>query len=395
MTSRSTTAQQLSSQIAVRSGYLRATNLEQHTTSLGHYIPTGRALDIVGRLSRAILGDTPGHAWSLTGPYGAGKSSFAVFLRALLGPAGPTRDEADQRLRETSEAAAELLFRARQEAGGAARGFVLAMTTCQPEPVTESLLRGLDRGVHEYWPSRQPGEVVKALARARSTRTPRDVASAAASVSGHAPVLLLLDEFGKTLEHFATSSSTDAHADLFVLQELAERATGDRARILLLTLQHLAFDDYVRSASVAQRREWGKVAGRFEDVPFVETAEQSLRLVAGALDTEALSKPLASKRRRWSLAAHAELTRVGLEGRLPGGPETLERCYPMHPVALLALPELCARLGQHGRTLFTFLASTEQHTLRSFLDHVSIPSGRNNVLPALSLPEMGTRSCDR
>ena len=53
---------------------------------------------------------------------------------------------------------------------------------------------------------------------------------------------------------------------------------------LLLTLQHMAFDDYVRGANALQRREWGKVQGRFEDISFIESAEQSLRLVAGAFE---------------------------------------------------------------------------------------------------------------
>jgi len=376
----------LSRQIKVRPGYLRATNLEQHADHLGHYIPTGRALDVVGRLSRALLGEAPGHAWSLTGPYGAGKSSFAVFLRALLGPTGAARDDADERLRTTSESAWELLDRARRNAGATSRGFVLAATTCQPESVTDSLLRGLERGVQEFWPSRRPRDVTEAMAHARSVRSPRAVAAATAAVSEHAPVLLLLDEFGKTLEHFAAHAATSSDADLFVLQELAEQATADRP-VLLLTLQHLAFDDYVRGAALAQRREWGKIAGRFEDIPFLETAEQSLRLVAGALDDSALSTPLASSRADWSRSAHAELGRLGLESRLPGGPETLERCYPLHPVALLALPELCARLGQHGRTLFTFLASSEPYTLGTYLHDTAVTPGRD-ALPSLQLADV-------
>lgn len=388
MTARIGAPTTLATHIRVRPGYLRATNLEQHTQHFRHYIPTGRALDILGRLSRSLHGEAPGHAWSLTGPYGAGKSSFAVFLRTLLGPAGPARASADELLRAASEAAWEAVTTARRDAGATTRGFVLATTTCQPESVTDSLLRGLERGAREYWPTRRPRAVTEALAHARTARTARAVAEATAAVSEHAPVLLLLDEFGKTLEHFAANAAHSSDADLFVLQELAEQATGDSHHpVLLLTLQHLAFDDYVRGAALSQRREWGKIAGRFEDVPFLETAEQSLRLVAGALDDTALNKSAAARRSGWSRAAHGQLVRLGLEPRLPGGSETLEHCYPLHPIALLALPELCSRLGQHGRTLFTFLAGSERHTLGSFLEHTRLTDAGDG-LPVLTLPEV-------
>ena len=39
----------------------------------------------------------------------------------------------------------------------------------------------------------------------------------------------------------------------------------------MLTLQHLSFDDCLAGAAGAQRREWAKVQGRFEDIAFVES----------------------------------------------------------------------------------------------------------------------------
>jgi len=183
----------LATHIRVRPGYLRATNLEHHAGHAEYYIPTGRALDILGRLSKALRGNAPGHAWSLTGPYGAGKSSFGVFLRTLLGPAGSARDACDDRLRATSREAWEALTAGRDDAGANTRGFVLATTTCQPESVTDSILRGLERGVFEFWPTQRPRAVSEALTQARNSRTARTVAPVTATLSEHAPVLLSPD----------------------------------------------------------------------------------------------------------------------------------------------------------------------------------------------------------
>jgi len=136
---------------------------------------------------------------------------------------------------------------------------------------------------------------------------------------------------------------------------------------LLVTLQHMAFDDYVRGASALQRREWGKVQGRFEDISFIESAEQSLRLVAGAF-VRVPNPSFEADLRSWASAEAETYEGLGLARFLPGGKSTLSNCYPLHPITLLTLPEMCARFGQHGRTLFSFLASREPHSVAEFLE---------------------------
>lgn len=369
--------------------YLRAANLELHEEQAEHYIPTGRALEVLRRLVESIEDPAAGRAWSLTGPYGAGKSSFALFLRALLGPAGGRRSQAEAILGDADTQLLGALRDIRAKLGAADSGFVLATTTCQQEPLVDSIIRGLTHGVNFYLGNKTNHVMRAALDVAQEGRTARTVAKAVTQIATQAPVLMILDEFGKTLEHFAAAAAgQQASADLFVLQELAELATGARAvPAFTFTLQHLAFDDYVRQASAAQRREWGKVQGRFEDVPFLESAEQSLRLVAGALEDANLTPSLRSRRAVWAEAAQDRAIELGVANHLPGGAETLERCYPLHPIALLALPELCAQLGQYGRTLFTFLASTEDHTARSFLARTAVPQG-DVPLPIMQLESL-------
>lgn len=101
-----------------------------------------------------------------------------------------------------------------------------------------------------------------------------------------------IEHLAKALSETAGSAgprqlaASDDVTDLDLAPPDAELAVDPLEHALLLSFchaQHLAFDDYVRTASVTQRREWGKIAGRFEDVPFLETAEQSLRLIACAV----------------------------------------------------------------------------------------------------------------
>ena len=64
-------------------------------------------------------------------------------------------------------------------------------------------------------------------------------------------------------------------------------------------------------------------------------------------------------------------------------PALLEACWPLHPLALLVLPELCQRYGQNERTLFSFLAGTEGKGVRSWLEETT--TGRR----ATELPSIG------
>ena len=374
----------LATQIKVRQHYLRSAHLEHHKGQIvDGYIPTGRALEVLHRVGRAMGSKDAGRAWSLTGPYGAGKSSFGLFVHALFGPDGDKcRLSAEAAVAAVDPELLDRLTEGRKAFNTPPRGFIRAAATAQREPISDTVLRALTAGAYGYWRTRMPAPVKSALAQAGADRTPRALGIALETLCDYAPVLIEIDEFGKNLEQFADET---AGADLFVLQELAERCTGEHGLpALMITLQHLAFDDYVHGANAVQRREWGKVQGRFEDVPFVESAEQSLRLVAGAFEPATEDAGFRRTQRTWATAEAKSCKRLGLSRLLPGGADTLDSCYPLHPMTLLALPEMCARFGQHGRTLFSFLTGREPYSVADFLDAEPITS----PLPTVGLDRL-------
>ena len=376
--------ERLSSFIRVRQHHLRSAHLEhQQGQLIETYIPTGRGLEVLHRVGRSMTNSDAGRAWSLTGPYGAGKSSFALFVHALLGPDGDqARVAAETVLRAAEPGLLTLIEAGRSAFGAPRRGFIRAAATAQREPISETVTRAFTSGAYAYWGSRMPAGVKSALAHAGRDLTPRALSLALEALCEHAPVLIVIDEFGKNLEHFAGNVTDD---DLFVLQELAEHCGGSHGLpALLMTLQHMAFDDYVRGASALQRREWGKVQGRFEDIAFVESAEQSLRLVAGAFEPTDPEGAFQDALHAWASAEARACQRLGLARFLPGGDATLASCYPLHPTTLLTLPQMCARFGQHGRTLFSFLTSREPHSAAGFLDTETI----REPLPTIGLARL-------
>ena len=372
--------QLLSNYVKVRQHHLRSAHLELHEGQvIEAYIPTGRALEVLHRVGRAMTSSDTGRAWSLTGPYGAGKSSFALFVHALLGSEGDrTRIRAETALGAADPELLTLIETGRVAFGATSRGFIRAAATAQRESISETIVRAFNAGAYGYWNSRIPNGVMKVLSRADRVRTPQALSLALEVLCEHAPVLIEIDEFGKNLEHFAGNTAED---DLFVLQEIAERCTGKYGLpALLITLQHMAFDDYVRGASALQRREWGKVQGRFEDISFIESAEQSLRLVAGAFE-HVPDFSFESDLQAWAAAETRTCEGLGLARLLAGGQTMLANCYPLHPITLLSLPEMCARFGQHGRTLFSFLTSREPHSAAEFLEAGTV----SDPLPTVGL----------
>lgn len=354
----------LSEFVSVKQRFARSVNVERDNLVQGieGYILTGRALDVVARVVAVLSCSTVDRAFSLTGPYGSGKSSLALFLSALFGPAGTTRNLADKLLATCDSSLAEQLFVARAKGGkdGCQRGFVLCTAVAQRESVAVTLFRALRAGAIRYAGSEACARKRKEFAGlfdCGETPAVSALCRMVERVASVAPVLLVLDEFGKNLEQFAATGS--AEDDLFLLQEIAEWAVLPRSYpVLLLTLQHLAFEDYVAGISVTQRREWSKVQGRFVDIPYVESAAQAQTLISSVFE----SKLDVSA---WAAEMRCVADKSGFSALLH---VDIEQLYPLHLLTVLVLPELCARYGQNERTLFSFLASSSPGAVPTFLE---------------------------
>ena len=368
-------SQTLASIVSVRQRFARSVNLERDAAQqdLEGYTLTARALDVVKRVVDALQDPQADRAISITGPYGSGKSSLALFLALLLGPDGTTRNKADALLHSSIPELKRRLAAARKQSS--AKGFILCTVVAQREPIVATLLRALRVGLLRYAGSETKARKTPAFAQVLdagqdiSAIQMRDLIH---SFSIVAPVLIVLDEFGKNLEQFISTGGSDA--DLFVLQEIAEWAgTATGHPVLLLTLQHLSFDDYAAVASPARRREWSKVQGRFADVAYVDSPAQAQALIVSVFE-KTLRLPA------WTTAMQEAVKAAGCSSMLH---VAIAQVYPLHPVTAAALPELCARYGQNERTLFSFLAGPDSGAVPEFLRTQS--GDPDTVLPCVRL----------
>ena len=353
----------LTERVFVNARYTRSTNLERDrgsTSIVESYLPTTRAIDLLEQVLEAIGPDHRPRAWSVVGPYGSGKSTFALYLHELLGSREHAKLTALNSLRHIDAP----LARAFAEQPPWCR----VVLTGSEEPLTVRLLRALDEAATAHW-SRRPGRnpaVVRDIRAAcqrgvrNATRVLRlvDDLHAAVQNAGDGGLLIIIDEMGRFLEYDALH----AGGSLIVLQELAERAfQGSNANLLLCVLLHQGFDLYARGLGEKVANDWAKVQGRFETISFVEAPEQILRIVSAAF-----SNNLTDAQRRSIRSRAKRIVRTLVAAKaLPAAFDSDEAasvfatCYPIHPVSLLVLPLLCQRFAQNERTLFSYLGSRE------------------------------------
>ncbi|GAB4042850.1 hypothetical protein [Spirosoma jeollabukense] len=173
-------------------------------------------------------------------------------------------------------------------------------------------------------------------------------------------LIILIDEFGKFLEHAAAH---DPNSAVYFLQSLAEFAANPSHNILLITTVHQNFDAYAFGLSGPQRQEWNKVKGRFQEITFNEPIEQLLRLAATYLNVD--------KRDAYQEEAVLQTVLIFNDTRAfdlkPAyAEEVATSLFPLDLLAANVLTLCLQRYGQNERSLFSFLEASDHTSLKQF-----------------------------
>lgn len=362
----------LAQQVHIRTAYTRSVNLlrdQENLELVQAYAPTAQALQALERMAQGLDGGMRPRALALIGPYGSGKSAFALFAAALFGPkSGAAHQAALATLRTAHPPLAERF----QQALAGPRGFLRVLINGIADSLVRQLMLALAAAAEQH--GFTPIEI-RQLREAAQPGTPLDqvltrirTAQRNWFLQGGAGVLIEIDELGKFLEYEAHHPQ---HREIYLLQLLAEQAcAADAAPLHLLVLLHQGFEYYRHRLSKPLRDEWQKVQGRFEAMAFLEPAEQALRMVAAAFaPDQPLPTAVAESFAVWvaGLAAQGALP-AGLDEQQAGA--LLRRCYPLHPLTLLILPVLCQKVAQNERTLFAWLGSREPFGVQDRLLHM-------------------------
>src|SRR5947209_3719557 len=310
--------------------YMRSVHLERDfgdpSSSLG-YVLTPVARSAILRICDGFQSGSTQRAFRLSGDYGSGKSAFGLSLARIA--SGTTRNLPPQ-----------------MRAFCGRNHLRPLLATGDHEPLGITVLRAL--GVRMSPRSRPTtaevlDRMAKAMGRARS--------------GGFKGVLLILDELGKNFEFAGQNPESD---DIFLLQRLAEEATRSAEHPLVIVLMlHQGVAAYSSGLDTAARREWDKVAGRFEEIVYVHPLEQLATLVAATLNVNlhALPRAVGEAAKRTMGAA----VRAGIYGTSTASTfaEPGPRIFPSHPTVLPVLVRAIRKFGQSERSLFSFQSASE------------------------------------
>ncbi len=171
-------------------------------------------------------------------------------------------------------------------------------------------------------------------------------------------VIIVIDEFGKVLEHAAKNNPEE---ELYFIQQLCELINDHRRKAVLLSTLHQNFSSYASKLTESQRKEWHKVKGRFKEIVFSEPVEQLLYLAAEQLTLKPEQK-----------ADEADIVSIyslAMQCRFISDSFTAETAFklnPIDPLAASCLTLAIQKYGQNERSLFSFLTTTGQYSIINY-----------------------------
>lgn len=302
--------------------YIPSVNIEHGITDDFHYIVTPNTKNVWGNIVSCYHEGM--HSFTIIGTYGTGKSSFLAALQRDL-------------IKHTSVLVENhKVFNTEK----------FEFFNVVGDYASLSSLLAVKLGLAEYATS---DEVLTALSNKYDN----------AKKTGKF-FLLVVDEFGKVLEHAAANNPEQ---ELYFLQKLAEFINAPKRKAIFLSTLHQNFSSYSYKLSDAQRNEWTKVKGRFKEIVFVEPIEQLLQLTASRLEKR-IASPSESACRNFTslfnLAHRYKIVSPDLSFN------DTSKLYPLDPISSVCLTLSMQRYGQNERTLFSFLNATDRYSLNAF-----------------------------
>lgn len=347
----------IASRVSLSRRYVRSTDVARDMadpTALDGYIVTSSARSALRRLAAGLSETSTQRAFRITGPYGSGKSSFALLLcRLAMGE--------DDRAKSIATAAgvpeaAALIAHDVIVMSGRRTSFARDLLGVVRERADASNMDEIAAGASKALENEDVGVAARIAVDLLD-----ELAHATLKASGRR-TLLLVDEMGRYVEHAAANPRTE---DPSLFQTLAERAGGRRgAPFAVVGVLHHRFAEYVASLGGLAEAEWTRSAERYEEISFGDSLEQTLHLVASALHANpAHSRAVETAARDVYAAAFGY---GALAGDSTDAKHVASNLYPLHPAALAALTIAARRLGQNERSIFGFLQTLEPSGFQRF-----------------------------
>ncbi|MDA9606074.1 hypothetical protein N9S36_00845 [bacterium] len=346
----------LFSSVNINSSFQRSARIDNKISSefLDHFVFHDTSKKVLNQISSSLLNSNQS-GFTLTGPYGTGKSSLALFLKALISKENSIKKQAESIANFNNKHLFSRVFLNKKS------WFTLNVIGSKDDPI-DSIAEQIDQTVKDNWISKGIPSLLK-------TKTKKTVAGVIKSLNNlvlelnkkNHGLILIVDEMGKFLDYASSVGS-----DLNLFQEIAENFSNNRlnkeGEPVFIGILHQPFEEYASSLGRAVQEDWQKIQGRFEDIPFSINSEETAHLIAKAIKQKKTGSEFVK------LANNIIKTISGKPNKSYA--DILSKCNPIHPlVTLLLNPISRQRFGQNERSIFSFLNSGEPNGFLYFLQN--------------------------
>lgn len=311
--------------------YSLSANIETGTSGNDKYVVTPNVEKVANEIVQQFQAGI--HSFTIIGTYGTGKSCFLLTL--------------EQDLRENSK---PLLIK-NPKALASVSGYEIINVVGEYQSLENLLYSKLQR--------KSIGDSTMEILRNYYNRLKKD----------NKMLLIVVDEFGKVLEHAAKN---EVEKELYFMQQLAEFANVPGRNILLLTTLHQSFNAYSSKLSASQKNEWTKVKGRYQEIVFIEPIEQLLYMAALSLGDRHVNS-IDKVHRLYKIAQESKFIAPSLKE------ETVRKLYPLDAFSAIILTKAMQRYGQNERSLFSFLNTNGIHSITAFKSNENCTYSLNEV----------------
>ena len=175
-------------------------------------------------------------------------------------------------------------------------------------------------------------------------------------------IFIVFDEFSKFLE----SNSTSIMKDLKIIQDFAEMCarSSKESQIHLCCVTHKNLGLYSQKTNVDSFKT---VEGRFKEIRFNRSLEENYQIISSAIRKKPTSEKIVSDFGIANKDFYHQITELGLFSNDLSEQTVFNDCFPLNPLTVYSLIHISEYAAQNERTLFTFLADTDDDSFNSFI----------------------------
>jgi len=316
------------------------------------YVLHGTARNVVRRIAEQISDvKKPQKSFTITGPYGGGKSSLALIIANLVSDNLKVQKQTLKVFKEQEDQ------RLLKKAFATSKGWLTIRVVGSRSNPIEAIYYSTIEAIKNRFKNIPSNLIIKKRPSQKNLLNLFDHLTTKLSKTNDG-IMLIVDEMGKFLEHAAYENG-----DIFIFQEIAEKFNRSTNRNLFIGILHQAIAEYSKSLNIVAQEEWSKIQGRFLDLPFSVGVDEVLALLG-----EAISGPSANTIQKAICQQIAKAVKNASLGTTTNLSTKLFECIPLHPTTALMLgPISRRRFGQNERSIFSFLTSGEPNSFHHFL----------------------------